>query len=200
MYKVFVNEKKLSFSQLPEKSSKSLKFDGVATLEMAIDLLENTSTPEINIYSEDLKNLWTHFSKLYKIIEAAGGLVKNEEDKILFIKRLGKWDLPKGKIEKGESLENAALREIKEETGLNVNLDKFLDTTYHIYKERNGDRILKTTHWFCMKYFGNEAPKPQIEEGILEVQWKNEEEIRQTVFGNTFKNIELILNDYKPLY
>ncbi len=197
MYKVFVNEKKLSLCKSPQSGEKNLKYENSSTFEIAIDLLENTSCPEINIHSENLDELWQNFSSLFRIIEAAGGIVVNDDDKILFIKRLGKWDLPKGKIEKGESLEVAALREIEEETGLNeVKIIKFLNTTYHIYTERNGEKILKTTHWFLMNFYGKQSPKPQIEEGILEVSWKDQKEIQEKVLKKTFRNIELILNDY----
>ena len=197
MYKVFVNEKRLSFSNSPLQISKEIKYEGISSLEIAVDLLENTSTSEINIYNEDLPQLWEDFSKMFRIIEAAGGIVLNDKNEILFIKRLGKWDLPKGKLEKGESWDEAAVREIAEETGLeNVEIEKFLATTYHIYTERNGEKILKTTHWFLMNDKGNGTPKPQTEEGISEVSWKNEEEIRENVLGKTFRNIELLLNEY----
>lgn len=200
MYKVFVNEKKLSFTQKPDQVEKKIPFEGISSLEIALDLLENTSTPEINVYSDRLEEMWEKFSGMFRIIEAAGGIVCNKYRKILFIKRLGKWDLPKGKIEKGESLEEAALREVEEETGLkNMEIQQFLNTTYHIYTERNGEKILKTTHWFLMDYHGNETPKPQIEEGISKVEWKDQQEIDKTVIGNTFRNIELMINEYRNL-
>lgn len=197
MYKVFVNEKKLTLSKYPEDLDKKLRFEGFATLEIAVDLLQNTSCPEINVYSENIEEMWEDFTHMFKVIEAAGGLVINTKDEILFIRRLGKWDLPKGKIEKGESLEQAALREVQEETGLSeLILEEFLNNTFHLYTERNGDKILKTTYWFRMKYVGSETPVPQLEEGISEVSWKNEEAISSEVLGETFKNIKLILNEY----
>ena len=197
MYKVFVNEKKLTISKYPGDIEKKLRFEGFATLEIAVDLLENTSCPELNIYGDEIEEIWEDFTHMFKVIEAAGGIVHNSKGEILFIRRLGKWDLAKGKIEKGESLEQAALREIEEETGLNeLILEEFLNTTFHIYTERNGDRILKTTYWFSVEYVGDKAPVPQTEEGISEVCWKNEEEIKNTVWGNTFQNIKLIINQY----
>lgn len=197
MYKVFVNEKKLSLSNTPESIGKNLRYDDLSTIEIALDLLLNTSCPEINIYDDDLEKLWANFSGMFRIIEAAGGIVENKNGEILFIKRLGKWDIPKGKIEKGESLKQAAVREIEEETGLeNVDIQRFINTTYHIYKERSGEKILKTTHWFYMKYLGENIPKPQIEEGITEVSWKNTTEAEHVVIGKTFKNIELILQQF----
>ena len=198
MYKVFVNEKKLSFTKYSEAFEKTFRYEGTATLEIAMDLLENTSCPEVNIYGENLEEIWEDFSNLFRVIEAAGGVVTNKNKEILFIRRLGKWDLAKGKIEKGESLDGAALREIEEETGLKeLILEKFINTTFHIYTERNGEKILKTTYWFKVTYLGNDEPTPQIEEGISEVAWKNEQQIKDEVLKMTFENIKLILNDHQ---
>ncbi|MBU4537597.1 MAG: NUDIX domain-containing protein [Weeksellaceae bacterium] len=200
MYKVFVNEKKLTISKYPEDMEKKLRFEGFATLEIAVDLLQNTSCPELNVYGENIEEIWEDFTHMFKVIEAAGGVVRNKHGELLFIHRIGRWDLPKGKIEKGESLEQAALREIEEETGLSeLILEEFLNNTFHIYNERNGEKILKTVYWFRMQYVGNETPKPQIEEGISEVSWKNQEAIIKEVLPMTFKNIKLILNDYWDL-
>ena len=197
MYKVFVNEKKLTLSKYPEDIEKNLRFEGFATLEIAVDLLENTSCPEMNVYGENIEEIWEDFTHMFKVIEAAGGLVKNKNNELLFIRRMGKWYLPKGKIEKGESLEQAALREVEEETGLKeLILEEFLNNTFHIYTERNGEKILKTTYWFTMTYVGNSQPIPQKEEGISEVSWKNEEMINNEVMRMTFENIRLILDDY----
>ncbi|MGA9211591.1 NUDIX hydrolase, partial [Kaistella sp.] len=197
MYKVFVNEKKLSISKYPEEVEKKLRYEGFSTLEIAIDLLENTSCPELNIYGNDLEDIWEDFTNMFKVIEAAGGVVSNQKEEILFIRRLNKWDLAKGKIEKGESLEQAALREIEEETGLKeLILEDYINTTFHIYTERNGEKILKTTYWFRISYAGNSKPIPQIEEGISEVSWKNEKQIIAEVFPMTFENIKLILTDF----
>ena len=118
MYKVFVNEKKLSISKSVTNAERNIRFEDSTSLEIAVDLLENTSCTEINVYGENLKNIWQEFTSLFKVIEAAGGMVYNAENKILFIYRLGKWDLPKGKLEPNELLKAAAIREIEEETGL----------------------------------------------------------------------------------
>ena len=197
MYKVFVNEKKLSITKYPEDVEKRFRYENVSTLEIALDLLQNTSCPEVNIYGNQLEEIWENFSQMFKVIEAAGGVVSNRDEKILFIRRLGKWDLAKGKIEKGESLEEAALREIEEETGLKeLILEEFINSTFHIYTERNGEKILKKTYWFKVTYLGDSEPIPQIEEGISEVSWKNETEIILEVMPMTFKNIKLILNEF----
>ena len=197
MYKVFVNEKKLLLSKQSENLEKTLGYEGVTTLEIALDLLENTSVKELNVFGDNIDAIWSEFQKLFRIIEAAGGIVNNPAGDILFIKILGKWDLPKGKMEKGESREESAVREIEEETGLaNVELVKFINTTYHIYVERNGDKVLKCTHWFEMNFDGEDTSKPQIEEGITEVAWKNTTQIENEVFPSTFKNIKLIIREF----
>ncbi|AZA49178.1 NUDIX domain-containing protein [Chryseobacterium carnipullorum] len=197
MYKVFVNEKKLLVSKHPENLEKDLRFESFTTLEIALDLLENTSVKELNVFGENIEEIWKEFQKLFRIIEAAGGLVTNPQGELLFIKRLGKWDLPKGKMEKGESREESAIREIEEETGLkDVELGKFINTTYHIYIERNGEKILKCTHWFEMNFDGEDTSTPQIEEGITEVAWKSTPQIKEEVFPSTFQNIKLIVNDF----
>ncbi len=197
MYKVFVNEKKLLLSKQSEDLEKTLKYESFTTLEIALDLIQNTSVKELNIYGEQIEEIWEEFKKLFRIIEAAGGIVNRPNGDILFIKRLGKWDLPKGKMEKGESREESAVREIEEETNLqNVELLDFINTTYHIYTERNGDRVLKYTHWFEMNFDGEDTSKPQLEEGITEVAWKNTSQIENEVFPGTFKNIKLIIQEF----
>ncbi|PZU86162.1 MAG: NUDIX hydrolase [Chryseobacterium sp.] len=198
MYKVFINEKKLILSSEPQNSPKIMNYDGSHSFEFAIDLLQNTASQGLNIYHSDVNQLWVDFKQFFKNIEAAGGIVVNPDNKILFIHRLGKWDLPKGKIEVGESREVAAVREVEEECGIfNLKLKDFINSTYHIYTEKDGKKILKTTYWFEMFYDGNETPKPQIEEGINEVGWKTETEIEAEILPSTFQNIKLILNDFK---
>jgi len=198
MYKVFINEKKIILSQEPQNSPKTLNYDGAHSFEFAIDLLTNTPSQGLNIYHQDIDQLWSDFKGFFRNIEAAGGIVLNPDNKILFIHRLGKWDLPKGKIEAGESRELAAVREVEEECGIfDLELKDFINSTYHIYTERDGKKVLKTTYWFEMFYVGTGTPKPQIEEGISEVGWKNEEEIENEILPSTFNNIKLILNDFK---
>jgi len=191
-------KKKIVLSSEPQNSPKTLNYDGTHSFEFAIDLLTNTPSQGLNIYHNDIDQLWAEFKAFFRNIEAAGGIVLNPENKILFIHRLGKWDLPKGKIEKGESRELAAVREVEEECGIfDLELKDFINSTYHIYTERNGEKILKTTYWFEMFYKGNETPKPQIEEGISEVGWKTKEEVESEILPSTFQNIKLILNDFQ---
>lgn len=197
MYKVFVNEKRLAIGNNITDIQKRMHYEDAATLEIALDLLENTSCPEINVYGENIEAIWADFKNQFKSVGAAGGIVENENGEILFIYRLGKWDLPKGKMEMGETEEQSALREVEEETKLKeLEIKKFVGDTFHVYTERNGTKILKTTHWFNMKYTGNSTPIPQVEEGISAVEWKGYDKIEQQILPQTFKNIQLILGEF----
>lgn len=197
MYKVFINEKKLSINIINTDAEKNLVYEDLNTFDIAIDLLENTSCKSVNIYGEDADKIWDDFCDSFTNIEAAGGIVKNNDNSVLFIYRLGKWDLPKGKIEPNETIESTAIREVEEETGLKkLSLQKFVNTTYHIYRDKTNDApILKTTFWYLMKYNDNEVLIPQIEEGITKAEWIPKNEIISKVLPNTFRNIELILKD-----
>ncbi len=119
----------------------------------------------------DLEVLKKAFFKKFVCIKAAGGLVVNDHHEWLMIFRRGKWDLPKGKLDKGEKLEACAVREVEEETGLKqVQLTGPLCVTWHTYHE--GTRfILKESHWYKMKVGGNQSLVPQTEEDIQEVKW-----------------------------
>ncbi|MDV3539009.1 NUDIX hydrolase [Elizabethkingia anophelis] len=196
MYKVFINERKLSFTNAIQQIDKNLEFVDVNTFSIAIDLLENTSAPAVNIYAENVEEVWNTFSASFRNIEAAGGVVLNTKDEVLFIYRMSKWDLPKGKMEKGESRDLTALREVEEECSItDLSLEKFLSSTYHMYTERDGSKILKITHWYKMRHHGNQQPLPQEIEGITKAEWKLQSDIKTEVFPNTFQNIRLILDE-----
>lgn len=123
---------------------------------------------------EELKKA---FLKKFSLIRAAGGLVKNDSGKILMILRRGRWDLPKGKLDTHEKLEDCALREVEEETGLkNVELGFPLTVTYHTYHEGT-KYILKESNWFTMKVSGEQKLIPQTEEDITDIKWINVSEI-----------------------
>jgi len=143
-------------------------------------------------YHSDLEALRKVFWKKFTLIRAGGGLVENEVNQVLFIFRRGKWDLPKGKLDKGESMEACALREVKEETGISsVQLKEFLLNTYHVYDE-NGKHILKESSWYRMEATSAQHLEPQLEEQITELKWITENEVG-TVMKNTYPMIEDIL-------
>lgn len=118
-----------------------------------------------------IEELQQNLIHLFPEVHAAGGVVRNEDDNILMIFRRGKWDLPKGKLDDGESLEDCAIREVKEETGLSdIKLGKKLTESYHIFS-RDGKQFLKVTHWYGMKADKSQTLTPQFEENILDVKW-----------------------------
>ena len=133
------------------------------------------------------------FKKKLQLIKAAGGLVHTDDDEILLIFRNGKWDLPKGKLDPGEELEACAVRELKEETGLeNVKPEKPLCITYHTYHQQ-GKFILKESHWFLMKAERQGNFIPQVEEGIEKVQWVPVEKLA-SYMENTHASILDVVN------
>jgi ADP-ribose pyrophosphatase YjhB (NUDIX family) len=132
-------------------------------------------------------------------ITAAGGIVQNDQGQILLIFRRGKWDLPKGKLDDGESIEECAVREVEEETGLkNVQLGELIDITTHVYTEKAKD-IVKQTHWFAMKVDGEQQLVPQTEEDIMEIKWVKENEL-SGYLSNTYPNIVTIVEKYFDQY
>jgi 8-oxo-dGTP pyrophosphatase MutT (NUDIX family) len=136
---------------------------------------------------------WLHEN--FISIHAAGGLVLNNTNQMLFIFRRGKWDLPKGKMEPGESPEETAVREIEEETGAaGLSLIKPITQTFHLYEEKN-ELILKTSHWFLMQCQQSENLKPQIEEDITEIQWFAASDLHIPL-SNTFANIQQVIQGY----
>ena len=152
----------------------------------------DTKTTTIYFLNPDLNWLFESFSDNYKYIEAAGGLVKNDIKEWLFIFRNGVWDLPKGKIEKGEAINIAAIREVEEECGISsLEIIKEIPSTYHIYFQKNKE-YLKRTYWFEMICRDFTTPKPQIEEGITEVKWVSDKNLKQ-IYNNTFESIKDVL-------
>ena len=135
----------------------------------------------------DLEKLKIAFWKKFVILQAGGGLIENENGAVLFMFRRGKWDLPKGKLDPGETIEECALREVTEETGLTVELKAFLLTTFHTYKE-NGKHILKESHWYKMIANSRHKLVPQTEEDILEVKWVKKGSL-QEVLSNTYPSV-----------
>ena len=198
MYKVFVNDSPIiitsSFkneNNFPVYIFRDIVFDEV------LYKLKNEPIKGILLYSNDLEKDWSVFTEKIKVISAAGGLVLNDKKEVLFIYRNGIWDLPKGRIEKGEFIETAAIREVEEECGIfNLSIVKKLITTYHIYYQ-NGIK-LKETHWFLMTSDYKKELKPQLEEGITEVLFKNDLQI-DAALQNTYANIKLVYDSYKEI-
>lgn len=141
------------------------------------------------LVANDLDWLQKVFFSNFKIIEAGGGLVKNKEGEYLMIFRKGKWDLPKGKIEKNEDVKSGAIREIEEETGAqNVVLDYKLGKTYHTYKLKD-KWVLKETHWYAMRTDFEGELIPQAKENIEKAVWVNKKEVKQ-LLKNSYSSIK----------
>ena len=194
MYKVFVN--RLSIVLTSDKNyledSRTFLLSSITIKEIIKKLKLND---EIFLYHPNKKKLLKEFKKKLKTIVAAGGIVKNNENQILFIFRKGKWDLPKGKIEKNEKVDDGALREVVEETGIKkIKIDRFFDTTYHIIKTQK-QYFLKETHWYKMKSNYKGKLRPQKSEGIRSVRWKKIKEAKE-IKKKTFRNISIILTNY----
>ncbi len=147
-------------------------------------------------YHPDLEELKKAVQKKFNLVVAAGGLVKNDKNKILMIFRRDKWDLPKGKLDKSEKLEDCAIREVEEETGLkNVTLSFPLIVTYHTYHEGT-KYILKESHWFSMSVRGEQKLTPQTEEDIFDIQWIDQDEIN-SYLQKTFPLVSDIIQSAK---
>jgi 8-oxo-dGTP pyrophosphatase MutT (NUDIX family) len=114
-----------------------------------------------------------------KIIKAGGGLVRNGEGELLLIFRRGKWDLPKGKLDEGETIEACALREVEEETGVkHLALGELISVTWHEYFDKwVGEDVIKETHWFKMDVAGVPALVPQTEEDITSIEWTKKSDL-----------------------
>ena len=137
---------------------------------------------------------WDDFCAKYILIEAAGGLVYNSKNQLLMIFRSGKWDLPKGKLEVGENIQDCAIREVEEECGVNnLQIVSQPQSTYHTY-EIKGKAILKRTYWFKMNTNYTHELIPQIKEGITKVEWVYEKDISKKL-ENSFGIIKDLLLD-----
>jgi len=196
MYKVFVNDKPIILTDsLPKENKYKIYLFKNLIVSEILDKLTSNSVNGILIFCDNLELSKELFFKNFKIISAAGGLVLNPKKEVLFIYRNNIWDLPKGWIEKNESIETAAIREVEEECGIfNLKLIKPLTTTYHIYNQ-NGI-ALKQTYWFLMTSDYNKELVPQIEEGITEVIFKNKKAANKAL-KNSYANIKLVYDTYK---
>jgi 8-oxo-dGTP pyrophosphatase MutT (NUDIX family) len=158
------------------------------------EVINNKMLTEVYFINPSAKLLSELFLSMFTIIDAAGGLVRNDKGQWLFIYRNGKWDLPKGKIEKGEKIKVAATREVEEECGISkLKIVKELPPTYHIYSLED-KTVLKRTYWFEMTCADTSLLVPQTEEGITDVKWFNMEEVRQAL-KNTYGSIKEVVKN-----
>lgn len=192
MYKVFVNHVPI-FLTTQKNIGDSYRSISIkeADLPSLIDEILNGNLTHLNLYHKKRSKLLKHFKKQLKPIVAGGGLVYNEDGEVLFIHRKGLWDLPKGKAESDESIEETAVREVEEETGVRgLEITRPLETTYHVLR-RKGEYRLKVSYWFEMKTDYRGSLSPQTEESIELAVWKNFEASKKALC-DSYSNIKLL--------
>jgi 8-oxo-dGTP pyrophosphatase MutT (NUDIX family) len=193
MYKVFFNQKPifLTTELVPQTDRTPVLFIKFSSPENIIKALKSKKTDCLYLYHQKEDKLWMHFLRHFPIVEAAGGLVRHQDGRFLFIFRNDKWDLPKGRIEKNEPIRIAAVREVEEETGVDgLEIVKPLIETFHVFN-RNGKYKLKKTFWYEMKTASTVTLTPQLNEGIEQAVWVLEKEIPQN-FENAYENIKQV--------
>jgi len=193
MYKVFVGDKPIVLTTVEEKET-HFKNYLLKSVKMAkvIRKLNTTSLSEVRLIHKNPDKLLKKFLKKLPNVIAGGGKVYNDKGEILFIFRNDKWDLPKGKTEKKETIEETAIREVEEETGVkDLEITVPLETTYHIFK-RNGRYKIKVTYWFEMKTSYDGPLIAQENEGITKVEWLNKKQVDQAL-KNSYANIKLLV-------
>ncbi|MCB0461515.1 MAG: NUDIX domain-containing protein [Flavobacteriaceae bacterium] len=193
MYKVFVNDKPIILtSEISEdKLYKTYPLKYVDLPKVVRDL-KRGNNKGVYLYHKNKDKLLKKFLKKFPNVIAGGGKVYNNEGKVLFIFRNDKWDLPKGRIEGNESIEEGAIREVEEETGVkNLTITKPLNTTYHIFK-RNSRYKIKITYWFEMYTSYNGDLLPEASEGITKVKWLGKKK-QAKALKNSYANIRELM-------
>ena len=192
MYKVFVKDIPIILSTEKnigkQYTSIPLKF---ARFKKLIKKINNGELIYVNLYHKNEEAIEKFLRKKLPFVKAAGGLVFNSKREILFIYRNDRWDLPKGHTKEKESYEDAAIREVSEETGVEgLEVRRFIGKTYHVFK-RKGKFKLKATYWYEMSTSYDGPLTPQKEEGIQKVRWKNFEQ-SQRALQDSYENIKLL--------
>ncbi len=197
MYKIFINDKPffITNSKLNIDDDLETIFFNKTLFDSLLQSTKNIDFKGIILICEDVELVFQLFANNYKLIEAAGGLVFNSNNDLLLIERLGVWDLPKGKIDLGETPEIAALREVEEECAVNgLSIEYLVCKSYHTYFFKD-KYILKRTFWYKMNTTFNELLVPQEEENITKVEWQHFTKKNITNL-NTYESIKDVLNNY----
>lgn len=193
--RVFINDSLIHILPFSKKAEKALKISSAKELiPYFLDLQDELQTPKTLFFkAKPYKLICYELVEHFRLIEAAGGIVC-QKDQVLWIKRNGKWDLPKGKIEKNESKKKAAVREVEEECGVRAKLKTKIGKTWHTY--RMGEEwVLKCTHWYEMESTENQALIAQSEEGITEVAWFSLAE-SEKIAQESYASIRLIFEKF----
>lgn len=205
MYKVFFNQKSIVISAsgnitLKKSSAEKVDFWSAHDVSNWFAGFEKSGSNEVELIHPDPARFFELFRSVFFPVYAAGGVVCRGKA-ILGIFRNGRWDLPKGKIDRGETAPKAALREVNEECAITGHeITRSLPSTYHIYRSPYPGNaevwILKETYWFEMKYTGSSDGIPQTDEGITHIRWFMPNELDE-VYANTWENLKQILDFYK---
>jgi len=192
MYKVFVNNRPLFLTNTIEKETDfQLFLLNSVDIEQLVSKIYKDKVHKAILYHPDEQEILSTLKSKIPVERAAGGLVYNSKGEMLFIFRNGKWDLPKGGIEKNEGKKEAAIREVEEETGaVKLKITDKLQKTYHIFK-RNGKFKLKITHWYKMETSSDAPLSPQLEEGIDKAVWVSPDQVPK-LLENSYENIKLL--------
>ncbi|MDN3492625.1 NUDIX hydrolase [Winogradskyella bathintestinalis] len=193
MYTIYVGDKPIILTTEIKKETdfKSFLLKSV-NIGKVIKTLNNTDLQAVYLIHKNEDKLLKKFLKLLPNVIAGGGKAYNSKKEILFIYRNDKWDLPKGKAEKKESIEETAIREVEEETGVRgLKITKPLPTTYHIFK-RNGKHKIKVTYWFEMKTDFDGKLSPEENEGITKVEWLDDQASKDAL-ENSYANIRVLV-------
>ena len=196
MYEVFINEYPIILTnEICRETDFKLFLLETFSIEEIMKQFRKDSIKKAYIYYPDAELLIKKFKRKIPAITAAGGLVKNPKNQVLFIYRNGKWDLPKGKLNRREVTEQAAVREVEEETGVkDLVVEEFIKKTYHIFKN-NGQYRLKETYWYVMHTDYEGTLIPETKENIEYAVWKNDEQIKDAL-KNSYLNIKQLLAEY----
>lgn len=193
--RIYLNDKFIEFSELNSQSSQnqSIKLsdsleDQKKLMELMEDFKDETKKNSLFISTIPFEKVLNALKQSFYYIEAAGGFIE-KENQFLFIRRHNRWDLPKGKLEKGETIEEAAVRECEEECGIkNLTIIKPLSPTFHIYAYKKG-YALKQSYWFYMQSDYDKKLSPQLEESITEVNWFDKKTIETVLLKDTYYTI-----------
>ncbi|MDG1822697.1 MAG: NUDIX domain-containing protein [Flavobacteriaceae bacterium] len=187
MYKVFVNQKEVILTTTPPLKARVMPLKETSFPQIT-RILRTTKIKRLYLFHHDQDKLLSLFKKKLPVTIAAGGVVFNSDNKLLFIFRKKKWDLPKGRVESKESLKKGGKREVKEETGVKkLKVDKLAGITYHIFKRSNRYQ-LKETHWFYMTTTYQGALIPEAKEDITKAVWKGRRKATKAL-KKTYPNI-----------
>lgn len=198
--KIYFNNKFIAFGEnaMQNPTNQPVKtYENLNQQELEKIIFKFLQSPDqecVKILSNNGLEAIERLKSLFYYIEAAGGFIKKNR-KFLFIHRFGKWDLPKGKLEKNETIENAAIRECEEECAIKgLKIVRKLSSTFHIYAYKDS-YALKQTYWFFMETNYDGKLSPQLEESIDDVKWFDKDEIKSLVIKETYHTIVDVITE-----